>query len=228
MDVLIVETGHFTLNHPQTALYAKSISPNRMEQRKSINFFASYYDIAKCLNDKARLEWYDTIMKIQFLEIHIDDIEIKSKDLKLLFVSIKHSLKSSIEGYCNRKKISYKALFSGAYGGGSQGAYGGGSGEEEVQEEVQVQVQEEVQEEEKPFSFTLSRKVSISSVSSKYLVELERYIKSTNKPMTYQAFYDSCEMNGYKYKNFKAAYNKWNADTPAPKNDGRIMDGYTW
>jgi len=109
-----------------------------MNNRKSINFFQSYYDISKELDDKPRLEWYDTIMKIQFLEIHIDDIEIKNKELKLLFISIKHSLKSSIEGYCHRKKLNYSELFkphnSGTHEGGHQGASQGGHEQEEEQE----------------------------------------------------------------------------------------------
>ena len=104
--------------------------------RKQITFFKSYYDIAKLIrSDKARLEWYEVIMKIQFLEVHIDDVVIKNKELEILFISIKHSLRSSIDGYCARMGLAYKALFLGAYEGGSEGGYEGGS--EQVEEEVQ-------------------------------------------------------------------------------------------
>ena len=85
---------------------------NELKPRKQITFFRSYYEIGNELeSDKARLEWYDTIMKIQFLEVHIDNIEIKNKELKILFISIKHSLQTSIEGYCAKMKINYASLF---------------------------------------------------------------------------------------------------------------------
>ncbi len=85
---------------------------NEFKPRKQITFFRSYYEIGgELTSDKARLEWYDTIMKIQFLEVHIDDIEIKNKELKILFISIKHSLQTSIEGYCSKMKIKYDSLF---------------------------------------------------------------------------------------------------------------------
>ena len=36
--------------------------------------------------------------------------------------------------------------------------------------------------------------------------------------MSYQDFYDQCEMKPYKYKNFKLAYDKWNKNaTPKTK-----------
>ncbi|MGB3750293.1 MAG: helix-turn-helix domain-containing protein [Arcobacteraceae bacterium] len=59
------------------------------------------------------------------------------------------------------------------------------------------------------FSFTLKQKVSIENTSAVYLENLKAYIESTGKPMSYEDFYNSCEMQGYKYKNFKTAYDVW-------------------
>ena len=65
-----------------------------------------------------------------------------------------------------------------------------------------------------PFSFTLKKLTSIDNLSSKYKEELITYINSCDG-ISYEDFESSCIMKGYKYKNFKMAYDKWNK----PKND---------
>ena len=62
----------------------------------------------------------------------------------------------------------------------------------------------------KKFSFSLSSTKQISNTSKEYQAKLKEYILSTNSKMTFEDFYDSCEMKGYKYKNFKLAFNNWN------------------
>ena len=60
--------------------------------RKAINFFRSYYDIAKELNDKDRLSFYDAIMNKQFENIE----PILSGMSKFAYLSQKHSIDSQI------------------------------------------------------------------------------------------------------------------------------------
>jgi hypothetical protein len=104
--------------------------------RKGFNFYKSYWDSYKALTkDKERLEFLETICKIQFLEINLKDINPSSYDLKLLFSSIKHSLETSILGYCSQKGIDYNTY---PCQGASVGAY------QDPCQQVQVQVQEEI------------------------------------------------------------------------------------
>lgn len=62
--------------------------------------------------------------------------------------------------------------------------------------------------EKKDFSFTLKKLYSFENLSNEYKSKLEKYINSCNG-MSYKDFEDSCVMKGYKYKNFKMAYDKW-------------------
>ena len=62
----------------------------------------------------------------------------------------------------------------------------------------------------KPFSFTLTRQCLLSSTSKEYQEELALYISASTHVMSYEDFYNQCEMKPYKYKNFKMAYDSWN------------------
>ena len=66
----------------------------------------------------------------------------------------------------------------------------------------------------KSFSFSLPSTKQLSNTSREYKEKLEAYISKSGKSMTYQEFYDACEMKGYKYKNFKLVYDKWNPNKP--------------
>lgn len=84
-----------------------------------------------------------------------------------------------------------------------------------VNDSVSVSVNDSVSDNKKeknikPFSFSLNTTKQLSNTNQEYKSKLEEYIKSSNKSMKYQEFYDSCEMKGYKYKNFKLVYDKWN------------------
>lgn len=77
-------------------------------------------------------------------------------------------------------------------------------------------MQEEKRREEKRednkeqlFSFTLKKLTSFENLSLEYKTNLNEYINSC-KGISYKDFEESCVMKGYKYKNFKMAYDKWN------------------
>jgi hypothetical protein len=87
--------------------------------------------------------------------------------------------------------------------------------EEEKREEEKRE--EEKREEEKrynlmqkkQFTFTLPNQRLLASTSKEYQENLAEYIQSINGSITYEDFYNQCEMKPYKYKNFKLAYDKW-------------------
>ncbi len=88
-----------------------------METEKSrYNYYLSYWESMKALpTDREKVEFTEIINKVQFFEEHIDRIKPRSKNVQLLFASIKHSLKSSIKGYCDKKVIDYDGLFTPPY-----------------------------------------------------------------------------------------------------------------
>jgi hypothetical protein len=80
--------------------------------KNQYKFYISYWESYKLLkSDKEKVEFIDIINKIHFFEEHIDTIEVKNTNVKLLFASIKHSLKASIQGYCDKKEMTYDSMF---------------------------------------------------------------------------------------------------------------------
>jgi hypothetical protein len=75
----------------------------------------------------------------------------------------------------------------------------------------------------KPFSFSLKKNCLLENTSSEYMQKLKEYIEAENRGMSYQEFYDSCELKGYKYKNFKLAYNKWNKKEEVKENQEYVF-----
>lgn len=77
------------------------------------------------------------------------------------------------------------------------------------------------------FSFTLKVKSTIENTKSEYQENLKAYILESGKPMSYEDFYNSCVMQGYKYKNFKLAYDSWNKKKPkqtTPVNNSKTRN----
>jgi hypothetical protein len=125
--------------------------------RKAINFFRSYYEIAKELDDKNRLAFYDALLDKQF--------ENKDHELtgmaKFAYLSQKHSIDAQIKGYFDKTK---EEKFNPTKGGSVapwQGGTKGGSVapsvqvQEKVQEKVQVQVKEDIDSRKLKFAGTL-------------------------------------------------------------------------
>ena len=68
--------------------------------RKAFNFFHSYYEVAKELNDKDRLAFLDALLKKQFTGC---DTELTGM-AKFAYLSQKHSIDSQIKGYFDKTK----------------------------------------------------------------------------------------------------------------------------
>jgi len=75
--------------------------------KKAFPFYRSYYEQLQHLEDKQRANIVITICKVHFFEQHIDDVVFEDKMLKLAWSGIKHSIKTSIDGYCSKMKIDY-------------------------------------------------------------------------------------------------------------------------
>ncbi|NOR55530.1 MAG: hypothetical protein GQ531_04925 [Sulfurovum sp.] len=76
-------------------------------ERKAFNFYLSFFALMKFLNANQVSDIVIAICKVQFLEIHIDDIDFEDEKTQLVWVAIKHSIKASIEGYCSKMSIDY-------------------------------------------------------------------------------------------------------------------------
>jgi hypothetical protein len=68
--------------------------------RKAFNFFNSYYEVAKELNDKDRLSFLDALLKKQFTGC---DTELTGM-AKFAYLSQKHSIDSQIKGYFDKTR----------------------------------------------------------------------------------------------------------------------------
>ena len=83
-----------------------------MEDKKVIDFYRSFFDVSKELNKEQFYDFNMSIYRVMFFEVHIDTIDFKDTLLKIVWQSIKHSIKSSLDGYCSKKKIDYNSLFA--------------------------------------------------------------------------------------------------------------------
>ena len=87
-----------------------------------MKYYASFYEVSKSLNQKQFYEFNNAIFSVMFYECHIDDVKFEDKMLMVLWISIKHSLRSSIEGYCAKQKLVYEdTLTKGVAKGVSKG-----------------------------------------------------------------------------------------------------------
>ena len=72
-----------------------------MEGRTAFKFYKSYYDVAKELDDKDRLAFYDAIMSKQFFN---KDVELLGNS-RFAYISQKHSIDRQVKGYMDRLGI---------------------------------------------------------------------------------------------------------------------------
>ena len=83
-----------------------------MDEKKVMKYYYSFYDVSKELTDKQFRLFNMAIFEVMFFEKHINHVEFKDVMLVVVWKSIKHSLKSSLDGYCGKKKIDYDTLFT--------------------------------------------------------------------------------------------------------------------
>jgi hypothetical protein len=159
--------------------------------RKAFNFFASYFDVAKELNDKDRLDFYDALILEQFTGIKTD---LKGM-AKFAYVSQQHSIDSQINGFNERIKRGDTTLeplsrLPPAIGG-----------------KVPPAIQEKEKEKEKD----INKKVSFenSNFFDKNIFA-EKFKDWNKKKLLY--YYDSAlsySQEGNKYVNWGSAINNW-------------------
>ena len=83
-----------------------------MKKKKVINYYASFHEVSKELNQKQFYEFNSAIFSVMFYECHIDDISFDDKLLAIAWTSVKHSLQASIDGFCNKQKIEYEDVLN--------------------------------------------------------------------------------------------------------------------
>ena len=62
------------------------------------------------LTKNQRLEIFEAICSVQFLEINIDEITFEDKVCNLVWVGIKHSIRTSLDGYVSRMESLNKPI----------------------------------------------------------------------------------------------------------------------
>jgi hypothetical protein len=85
--------------------------------RKAFNFYLSYWEVAKELNDKDRLAFYDALLRKQFTN---EDTQLNGM-VKFAYLSQKHSIDKQIDGYISQ--MSKRHPNEDPWQGGMQGAY---------------------------------------------------------------------------------------------------------
>lgn len=83
-----------------------------MKQKKVINYYSSFFEVSKELNQKQFYEFNSAIFSVMFYEQHIDHVTFDDKVLSIIWKSIKHSLQASIDGFCNKHQIDYEDTLS--------------------------------------------------------------------------------------------------------------------
>jgi len=141
--------------------------------RKAFNFFKSYYEIAKELNDKDRLAFFDALLLKQF-----ENKETELKGMaKFAYVSQKHSIDTQIKGYFDKTK---DPMFDPCQGSTEPPSV---QGEEEEEEQVQVKGQgQDIVSRKLKFADTL--KPFLSIYSKDLLNEFYSYWTEPNKSNT--------------------------------------------
>ncbi len=76
----------------------------KMADRKAFNFYKSHWEQIKLLSDPQRLDLFNAICQVQFLEESIDDIHFKDAITNLVWTGIKHSIATSLNGFINKQK----------------------------------------------------------------------------------------------------------------------------
>jgi hypothetical protein len=159
--------------------------------RKAFNFFASYFDVAKELNDKDRLDFYDALILEQFTGIKTD---LKGM-AKFAYVSQQHSIDSQINGFNERIKRGDTTL----------------EPLSRLPPAIRGKVPPAIQEKEKEKEKDINKKVSFENCNLfDKNIFAEKFKDWNKKKLLY--YYDSAlsySQEGNKYVNWGSAINNW-------------------
>jgi len=184
--------------------------------KKAINYYHSFFEVSKDLNQKQFYDFNMAIYKVMFFETHIDEVSFNDSMLTILWKSVKHSIRASVDGYCTKKSIPYDQCFIPLSNPLDNPLTNKDNEQGEEKGEEQGQIVRATKQD--VFTFSLKTQKLLSSTSKIYQSELKAYIDNSDKQMTYEDFYNQCEMKPYKYKNFKMAYDSWNKDNKLKKH----------
>ena len=123
---------------------------NKSHQKKAFSFYRSYYETLNMLNDSQYVAFNKALTSVMFFDQHIDDVTFSDPLLRVLWASMKHSLKQSIDGFLSKNKIQYEQALSTPSQGGSQGGSIHPSQQEEGEEQVKEKGEEQEQHTVKP------------------------------------------------------------------------------
>ena len=111
--------------------------------KKAINYYYSFFEVSKELNQKQFYDFNMAIYKVMFFEEHIDNITFKDQMLTILWKSVKHSVMASVKGFCDKKSIPYDDVFEPLTNPLTNPLANKQEGEEEGQEKEKEQVEKE-------------------------------------------------------------------------------------
>jgi uncharacterized phage protein (TIGR02220 family) len=103
--------------------------------RQAFNFYRSYWDVAKELNEKDRLAFYDALLTRQFTG---EETELKGL-VKFAYLSQKHSIDKQIKGYEDKTKRPLQDPRQDPTQGGTQGPSVQEKEKEKGKEEIDYQ-----------------------------------------------------------------------------------------
>jgi len=165
--------------------------------RKAINFFRSYFEVAKELNDKDRLAFYDALLNKQF-----ENIEPNLKGMaNFAYISQKHSIDAQVKGYFDKTKDEQFNPNQPPSVGATQPPYLQEKGQEKGQEKVEVQV---VSKKIKLREYVFISQSELDKLNSEYLEHEVNWM--LDKLNDYKA------SKGVQYKSDYHAINMWVKD----------------
>lgn len=148
-------------------------------EKKVINYYASFYDVSKELNQKQFYEFNMAIFSVMFFEEDIDNISFDDKMLSLLWKSVKHSIDSSIKGFCSKKDIPYEDIFKGVSKGVDKVVTNNANEKEKEKEKGK---ENEKDKRRKSF-FALDKLTSFDNLSDEYIEALKKKIEESNETL---------------------------------------------
>jgi hypothetical protein len=180
-----------------------------MIDKKAINYYSSFYEVSKDLTKDQFYHFNMAIFKVMFFDEHIDTITFKDAVLNLLWKSIKHSIQSSVEGYCSKKNIPYDECFVPLTNPLTNPLDNKDNEEEKGKGEVQGKVQL-AKTYEKESDFSLQHDTHYDNLSKEYKEALQVFIESMGLSYPFDDFVNSLQAKAsYKYKNFVKTYRAW-------------------
>lgn len=128
--------------------------------RKAFNFYHSHWEQIKLLNDNQKLEIFNAICSVQFLEINIDDVLFEDKIIQLVWTGIKHSINTSLSGYLTKQKSLNKDINTPLAKGLNKGGSNAPCQQEKEKEKEQLSnmLENEFQELWKGYTLTFLKK----------------------------------------------------------------------